>query len=156
MGSALIAFIGGMHYWWPKITGRMYSEKWGIIAWVLVFVGFNGTFFPQFILGTHGMPRRYYHYPPQFEFLHQVSSLGSYVMALGFVITAIYLLHSLFAGKRAPANPWGGATLEWQCASPPPHDNFATPPTAGDPYDFGDLQYNAQAAGWEKRENVQT
>jgi len=151
MGSALIAFIGGLHYWWPKMTGRMYSEKWGVIAWALVFIGFNGTFFPQFILGTHGMPRRYYHYPPQFEFLHQVSSMGSYLMAVGFVITAIYLLHSLFAGKRAPANPWGGATLEWQCASPPPHDNFATPPVAGDPYDFGDLQYDAQLGGWEKR-----
>ncbi|HQL53880.1 MAG TPA: cytochrome c oxidase subunit I [Phycisphaerae bacterium] len=148
MGSTLLAMIGGIHHWWPKMTGRMYSELWGRVAFVVVFVGFNLTFFPQFIMGTHGMPRRYYNYPPQFEFLHVLSSIGSYLMAVGFVITAIYLLHSLFAGRRAPANPWGGATLEWQCASPPPTQNFDTLPVAGDPYDFSDLEYDARTGGY--------
>ena len=130
------------------MVGRMYSELWGRVAFVVVYVGFNQTFFPQFIMGTHGMPRRYYNYPPQFEFLHVLSSIGSYLMAAGFVITAIYLLHSVFAGRRAPANPWGGATLEWQCASPPPTQNFDTPPVAGDPYDFSDLEYDARIGGY--------
>jgi cytochrome c oxidase subunit I len=148
MGSALIAFIGGMHHWWPKITGRMYSEKLGVLAWALVFIGFNLTFFPQFIMGTQGMPRRYYNYPAQFELLHRLSTVGSYLMAVGFFVTAGYLLHSIFRGRRAPANPWGGATLEWACASPPPHDNFAVPPVAGDPYDFTNLRWDPQEEGW--------
>jgi cytochrome c oxidase subunit 1 len=148
MGSTLFAMIAGIHYWWPKITGRMYSEPWGRVAWALAFVGMNLTFFPQFILGTHGMPRRYYNYPPQFQSLHVLSSIGSYVMAAGFVITAIYLLHSLFAGRRAPNNPWGGATLEWQCSSPPPTHNFDEPPVVGDPYDFDALKYDAALDGY--------
>jgi cytochrome c oxidase subunit 1 len=113
-----------------------------------VFLGFNLTFFPQFIMGSHGMPRRYYNYPPQFEFLHQLSTVGSYLMTVGFVLIAVYLLHSLFAGRRAPANPWGGATLEWHCASPPPAHNFDEPPPAGDPYDFNDLEYDARIGGY--------
>jgi cytochrome c oxidase subunit 1 len=148
MGSTLFAMIAGIHYWWPKMTGRLYSELWGRVAWVLAFVGMNLTFFPQFLLGTHGMPRRYYNYPPQFQFLNVLSSIGSYLMAAGFVITAIYLLHSLFAGRRAPSNPWGGATLEWQCSSPPPTHNFDQPPVVGDPYDFGALKYDAAIEGY--------
>lgn len=148
MGSTLLAMIGGMHYWWPKMTGRMYSELWARVAWGIVFVGFNLTFFPQFIMGSHGMPRRYYNYPPQFQFLHELSTIGSYLMTVGFVVTAVYLLHSLFAGRRAPANPWGGATLEWQCSSPPPHDNFRQTPVAGDPYDFSNLKYDPAIEGY--------
>jgi cytochrome c oxidase subunit 1 len=94
------------------------------------------------------MPRRYYLYQPEFQIYHHISTGGSYIMALGFVITGIYLLHSLFWGKKAPANPWGGKSLEWQCSSPPPHDNFATTPTVGDPYDFSDLKWDPATGGY--------
>ena len=148
VGSAMFAMVGGIHYWWPKMVGRMYSEWLGRLAWLLVFVGFNGTFFPQFIMGTQGMPRRYYNYPPEFEVLNWISTAGSYLMAIGFFLMAGYLLHSLFAGRKSPANPWGGATLEWACSSPPPTDNFARPPLAGDPYDFSNLRYDPQIDGY--------
>jgi cytochrome c oxidase subunit 1 len=143
--------IAGIHLWWPKITGRMYSELAGKIAWLFVFVGINMTFFPQFVMGSRGMPRRYYNYPPEFEWLHQLSSYGSYLMGLGFVLMAAYLLHSLFRGKPAPANPWGGGTLEWRCSSPPMAHNFDTPPPVGDPYDFSDLEYDPSEQGYVLR-----
>ncbi|MCA9108096.1 MAG: cbb3-type cytochrome c oxidase subunit I, partial [Planctomycetales bacterium] len=95
MGGAITAFFGGLHYWWPKITGRMYNEKLGRIGAGLVFLGLNVTFFPQFILGTRGMPRRYYNYLPEFQGLHQISTIGAYILGFGFVMTAIYLLSSL-------------------------------------------------------------
>jgi len=148
MGSALIAMIGGLHHWWPKMFGVMYNEFWGKIACGLVFVGFNMTFFTQFMLGSQGMPRRYYMYQPEFQIYHHISTGGSYIMALGFLITAIYLIHSLFAGKKAPANPWGGASLEWQCTSPPPHDNFATTPRVGDCYDFSAVRWDEKQQGY--------
>ena len=161
MGSALIAMIGGIHHWWPKMTGKMYHEGLGRLAWLLVFVGFNATFFPQFILGTKGMPRRYWDYNkvsedmlPLFTKLHQASSLGSYLMAVGFFLVAGYLLYSIFNGRRAPANPWGGRSLEWQCASPPPHDNFATTPTVGDCYDYSVLEWDDTEQGYHWREDV--
>jgi cytochrome c oxidase subunit 1 len=148
MGSALIAMIGGLHHWWPKMTGRMFSEFWGKVACALVFVGFNVTFFTQFMLGSQGMPRRYYLYQPEFQIYHHISTGGSYIMGLGFLITAIYLIHSLFAGRRAPANPWGGASLEWQCTSPPPHDNFAVTPRVGDCYDFSAVSWDEKQQGY--------
>ncbi|MEY4821345.1 MAG: hypothetical protein RLY72_997, partial [Planctomycetota bacterium] len=148
MGSALIAMVGGLHHWWPKMTGRMFSEFWGRIGCTLVFVGFNVTFFTQFMLGSQGMPRRYYAYQPEFKIYHHISTGGSYIMGIGFVITAIYLIHSLFAGKKAPANPWGGASLEWQCSSPPPHDNFATTPRVGDCYDFSAVHWDEKQQGY--------
>jgi cytochrome c oxidase subunit 1 len=148
MGSALIAMIGGLHHWWPKMTGRMFSEFWGKIGCALVFVGFNVTFFTQFMLGSQGMPRRYYLYQPEFQIYHHISTGGSYIMGLGFVVTAIYLIHSLYAGKRAPANPWGGASLEWQCTSPPPHDNFSTTPRVGDCYDFSAVSWDEKQQGY--------
>jgi cytochrome c oxidase subunit 1 len=150
MGSTLVAMIGGIHYWWPKMFGRLYSELWSAIAWALVFIGFNVTFFPQFVMGSRGMPRRYWSYVnlEEYAWMHQLSTIGSYVMAVGFVITAIYLVHSIVAGRRAPANPWGAATLEWRCASPPPPHNFDQPPTVGDPYDFRDLRYDPASAGY--------
>ncbi len=151
MGSALIAMIGGLHHWWPKMTGRMYSEKWGRIACVLVFVGFNVTFFTQFLLGSQGMPRRYYDYQPMYQPYHVVSTLGSYLMAVGFGITAVYLIHSLFRGRKAPANPWGGRSLEWQCASPPPHDNFAVTPRVSDCYDFSVIEWDEREQGYVTR-----
>ena len=148
MGSALIAMVGGLHHWWPKMTGRMYNEKLGMIACTLVFIGFNVTFFTQFMLGSHGMPRRYYDYQPEFQIYHVISTIGSYIMAGGFLLTAMYLVQSLVSGKRAPANPWGGATLEWECASPPPYYNFHEAPKVGDPYDFSNLHWDERGEGY--------
>ena len=136
MGSTLFAFIGGMYYWWPKMFGRMYSEKWGAIAFTFVFVGFNLTFFPQFIAGSQGMPRRYASYPVQFTDYHRASTLGAYTMAAGLFLVAGTWVWSLRRGKKAPANPWGANTLEWRTPSPPPHDNFKVPPVADDPYNL--------------------
>ncbi|HWB19296.1 MAG TPA: cbb3-type cytochrome c oxidase subunit I [Phycisphaerales bacterium] len=163
MGSALIAMLGGLHHWWPKMTGRMFSEFWGRIGCALVFIGFNTTFFPQFMLGSKGMPRRYWDYSGPgwdpgvtalFHKYHMISTLGSYVMAIGFFITLFYLLHSLVAGKRAPANPWGGRSLEWQCPSPPPHDNFKVQPRVGDCYDLSVVHWNEQLDGYEVRPDL--
>ncbi len=144
MGGTLIAFLAGLHYWWPKITGRMYSEFWGRLAAVGVFIGFNLTFFPQFVMGSRGMPRRYHDFPDKFAIFHFLSSLGAFLTGLAMLVALAYLLHSLFRGRRAPANPWGSATLEWQCGSPPPKENFTESPRVGDPYDYDDLKYDAE------------
>ncbi len=137
VGASLTAWLAGLHYWWPKMTGRMYSEPWGIAAAVLVFLGFIATFFPQFLLGNGGMPRRYYYYPEKFWPLHVMSTAGSWVLGLGLVIALIYLSWSIFYGPKAPPNPWGGRTLEWTTASPPPTHNFEVSPTLGQgPYDY--------------------
>ncbi len=138
MGGTVIAFYGGLHYWWPKMTGRMYNETLARLACALVFIGFNVTFLTQFILGSKGMPRRYYDYLPQYQTLHQVSTVGSWILGLGFLIMVSYLLASLKNGALAPANPWGGLTLEWQTSSPPPLHNFEKQPnTKIGPYDYG-------------------
>ena len=147
-GGAVIAFLAGLHHWWPKMTGRMYDERLGAIGAALVFIGFNATFFTQFVMGTHGMPRRYYDYTPGFTIYHQISTIASYVMAAGFFLTAYYLLHSLFRGKPAPMNPWGGNSLEWHTPSPPPHDNFAETPVAEDPYDYTRLKRDPGTGGY--------
>jgi cytochrome c oxidase subunit 1 len=139
MGSTTFAFIGGMYYWWPKMFGRMTNEFWGRTACVVVFVGFHLTFFPQFVMGAQGMPRRYASIPynrPQFVSDHRLSTMGAYLMGSGFVLVALNWAHSLARGKRAPANPWGANTLEWRTLSPPPHDNFKDAPRAGDPYEL--------------------
>ena len=151
MGSAFIAFLGGLHYWWPKMFGRMYNEFWGRIAAVIIFFGFNITFIPQFIMGAQGMPRRYYDYVPRFEPYHLASTIGGYLMAVGFTIIAIYLIRSLFRGNPAPANPWGSPTIEWTCSSPPPYYNFETAPKAGDPYDMTGIEYDEQEGGYVRR-----
>ena len=153
MGGAITAFMGGLHYWWPKFTGKMFDEKLGRIGATLVFLGLNVTFFPQFILGSRGMPRRYYNYLPEFQPLHVLSTFGAYTLGLGFVLTAFYLWKSLKSGKTAPQNPWGGATLEWQCSSPPPYYNFHKAPvvTAG-PYDgYENLMYDEKIGGYIPR-----
>jgi cytochrome c oxidase subunit 1 len=137
MGGMLVAFLGGLHYWWPKMFGKMYSEGWAKISAALLFVGFNLTFFPQFILGSRGMPRRYYNYIDQFQGLHQLSTIGSYIIGLSFIIMAGYLLHSLLRGKAASANPWNSRALEWMASSPPAHHNFDyTPIIVNGPYDY--------------------
>jgi len=137
MGSTAIAFLAGLHYWWPKMFGRMYNESAARVSAVLVFIGFNTTFLPQFLLGSRGMPRRYYNYLPEFEFLHQVSTVGSWILALGFVIMAGYLFASLRKKMDAPANPWHGRSLEWQIPSPPITHNFhEVPVVTTEPYDY--------------------
>jgi cytochrome c oxidase subunit 1 len=104
----------------------LYSEKWGIISAILVFIGFNVTFFSQFILGSQGMPRRYYSYLDQYQPLHAFSSVGSWILGLGFVVMAVYLIHSIYKGRAAGDNPWGALTYEWKTSSPPPKENFLT------------------------------
>ena len=151
-GGTVIALLGGLHYWWPKMFGRMYSEKWGQVSALLIFVGFNLTFFTQFVMGSHGMPRRYYNYVEEFTTLHQASSVGSYVLALGFFIMAGYLIHSLFRGRPAPNNPWGSATLEWETTSPPQYNNFDHEFLAGDPYDLNSLRYDKATQGWVRKD----
>ena len=137
MGGTVIAFLGGLHYWWPKMTGRMYSEKWGRIATALVFIGFNMTFGSQFIMGGQGMPRRYFNYLDQFQPIHAFSTYGSWVLGSGLFLTAIYLLASLKTGPLAPDNPWGGTTMEWQSSSPPVVHNFEDQPVfEHEPYDY--------------------
>jgi len=137
VGGMVSAFFGGLHYWWPKITGRLYPEMWARAAAVLIFFGFNLTFFPQFILGYLGMPRRYHAYPPEFQVLNVLSSAGASILAVAYVMPLFYLGWSLFAGEKAASNPWKAAGLEWRTASPPPTVNFDEQPTVtGDPYDY--------------------
>lgn len=152
MGSAIIGFIGGIHHWWPKMTGRMINETWGKIGWALIFIGFNATFIPQFYMGSQGMPRRYASYIPEYQHYHVASTIGAFIMLAGFLVTAFYLFHSLYRGKKAPANPWGGATLEWATPSPPPWDNFAVPPPVSDPYDYSNLVYDPKIGGYVPRQ----
>ena len=137
MGGMVMAFLAGVHYWWPKMFGKMYNEFWAKIACAIIFVGFNMTFLPQFIMGAQGMPRRYYNYIDQFQPFHQFSTMGSYVLGVGFLIIAAYLIHSLLRGKEAGSNPWGSRALEWQTSSPAPHHNFElTPVIINGPYDY--------------------
>jgi cytochrome c oxidase subunit 1 len=128
VGGTLTAFLAALHYWFPKMTGRMYSERLGVLSAALVFAGFFVTFFPQFLLGNGGMPRRYFNYPPQFQALHVISTVGSWVLASGLLVTAGYLLYALVRGKPAGNNPWGSRCFEWRTSSPPPTHNFAREP----------------------------
>jgi cytochrome c oxidase subunit 1 len=137
VGGMVTAYMAGLHYWWPKMTGRMYSEMWGRIAAIIIFIGFNLTFFPQYILGYMGMPRRYHIYPPDFQMLNVFSTAGASILAIGYVLPLIYLLASLRSGKVAGPNPWDATGLEWQTPSPPPKHNFReTPVVTGPPYDY--------------------
>ena len=133
VGGAIMAFLGGVHFWWPKMTGRMYPEAMGKVTAILVFVGFNLTFFPQFVLGYMGMPRRYHAYPEEWQVLNVLSTAGASVLGLGYTLTFCYLVWSLFKGKTAPANPWGAKGLEWETSSPPPTFNFDADPVVTEP-----------------------
>jgi cytochrome c oxidase subunit 1 len=128
VGGSVMAYLGGIHFWWPKITGRMYPEAWGRLAALVIFAGFNLTFFPQYLLGYAGMPRRYHSYPEEFQLLHVLSSAGAVLLAVGYLLPLGYLAWSLRYGRKAPPNPWQATGLEWQTASPPPVHNFAQPP----------------------------
>ena len=136
VGSTLFAFLGGVNYWYPKMFGKMYNEKWARVFAAWLFIGFNLTFFPQFLAGTHGMPRRYASYPEGYQIYHVLSSIGAYSMGIALVGVLWNWLDGLKNGPVAAANPWGGNTLEWLTPSPPPHDNFSTTPEASDPYEM--------------------
>src|ERR671939_73052 len=137
VGGMVMAYMGGLHYWWPKMTGRTYSEIWSKVAAVTIFLGFNLTFFPQYILGYLGMPRRYHVYPDEFQVLNVMSTAGASILAVGDLLPLIYFLASLRARKPAGDNPWDATGLEWQTASPPPEHNFLEPPVvSGPPYDY--------------------
>jgi len=137
VGGMVMAYIGGLHYWWPKISGRMYPEPWGKLSALIIFLGFNLTFFPQFILGYLGMPRRYHTYPPEWQVLHVLSSAGASILGVGYLLPMIYLLWSLKYGEVAGDNPWGATGLEWQTASPPPAHNFVEMPVVNEEaYDY--------------------
>jgi cytochrome c oxidase subunit 1 len=140
VGGTVMAYMAGLHFWWPKITGRLYPESWGRIAAMLIFVGFLLTFLPQFVLGYLGMPRRYYAYPPEFQILNVLSSAGASILAVGYALPLTYLLWSLRYGPAAGNNPWHATGLEWQTPSPPPTHNFAEIPVV----DCGPYEYSTE------------
>jgi cytochrome c oxidase subunit I len=140
MGSTLVAFLGGIHYWWPKITGRMYPERLGQLCAAGVFFGFNLTFLPQFVMGARGMPRRYWDYDPEFKIFHQLSTVGAFILGISIFTSVCYFLWSLKNGERAKDNPWGATTLEWQAPTPPTLYNFTSPPELHELYNYDDLE----------------
>jgi cytochrome c oxidase subunit 1 len=129
VGGTTMAYLGGLHFWWPKITGRLYPEWWARLGALLAFVGFNLTFLPQFVLGYLGMPRRYHAYPDEFQVLNVLSSAGASVLGVGYLLPMVYMVWSMRYGTHASANPWGAKGLEWQVSSPPITENFESTPT---------------------------
>jgi len=150
VGGAIIGYLGGLHFWWPKITGRMYPEIWGRISAVIIFLGFNLTFFPQFIVGYLGMPRRYHAYVPEYQVWHILSSAGASILAIGFIMPVVYLAWSIKYGKKVGDNPWMAAGLEWETSSPPPTENFTYQPIVDhDAYEFEHVKEIKEAAAKE-------
>jgi cytochrome c oxidase subunit 1 len=143
VGGTVMGYLGGIHFWWPKITGRLYPEWWGRLSAGIIFIGFNLTFFPQFVLGYLGMPRRVHEYVDEFQVLNVMSSAGASILGVGYLIPLAYLIWSLRYGPVAGPNPWRATGLEWQTGSPPTTFNFLSTPVVTDPpyhYDPGDLQ----------------
>lgn len=137
VGGMVMAFMAGLHYWWPKMFGVMYNQTLAKIACFLIFVGFNVTFLPQFVMGAQGMPRRYFNYIDQFQSFHQISTVGSFILGFGFILAIGYFIHSIYYGKKTVANPWGSRATEWQIPSPaPPHNFDYTPVMIHGPYDY--------------------
>lgn len=156
VGATVSALLGGLHFWWPKITGRLYSEMWARVAAVVLFVGFNLTFFPQFILGYQGMPRRYAMYAPEFLVLNILSTAGATIMAIGYLLPMVYLIASLRNGKIAGPNPWRATGLEWQTSSPPTTFNFDKIPIVKvGPYAYNPAADEAESARLELRHHRQ-
>jgi cytochrome c oxidase subunit 1 len=151
VGGAVMGYLGGLHFWWPKISGRMYPEWLGKFAALIVFLGFNLTFFPQFILGYMGMPRRYWQYPPEFQVLNVLSTAGSTILAVGYVLPMVYFLWSMRYGKLADDNPWGASGLEWQTTSPPPTFNFDVEPEVNwEAYNYDEIPAPAEEVPVER------
>jgi cytochrome c oxidase subunit 1 len=145
VGGAVMAYMGGMHYWWPKISGRMYPEGWGKLSALLIFVGFNLTFFPQFVVGYLGMPRRYHVYSPEFQVFHIFSTAGASILAVGYILPLIYFIWSFRYGKIAGPNPFRATGLEWQTSSPPPTENFdQTPVVTEEAYEYAPEEYEQE------------
>jgi len=137
VGGMVMAYLGGLHFWWPKMTGRMYPEWWARLSALVIFVGFNLTFFPQFVLGYLGMPRRYHAYPEDFHVLNVMSSAGASILGAGYLLPMVYFLWSLWRGPEAEGNPWRATGLEWQTSSPPIEENFErTPIVTCEAYDY--------------------
>ena len=148
VGGTIMGYLGGLHYWWPKISGRLYNEALAKLSAGIIFIGFNLTFFPQFILGYLGMPRRYHAYPEEFQVLNVLSTAGASILGVGYVIPLVYFFWSMRYGKDASANPWGATGLEWQTPSPPPTENFPeTPVVTYDPYDYLTAAKEAASSG---------
>ena len=139
MGSTLVAFLGGLHHWWPKLTGKMYPERIAQACAIGVFVGFNTTFLPQFVMGSRGMPRRYWDYDAEYTLFHQISTVGAFILGISMFTVVVYLMWSLKKGKKASQNPWGGTTLEWQAPTPPTLYNFTHPPVLHEIYNYDDI-----------------
>ena len=156
VGGAIMGFMGALHYWWPKITGRMYSNMVSMFSALFIFFGFNLTFFPQFLLGYMGMPRRYHAYPEEFQVLNVMSTAGASFLAVGYLLPAACFGYSLFFGKKAGPNPWGATGLEWQTQSPPPTLNFHQPPRITEVYDYTDPTLKAELDRRAAREAAQT
>src|SRR5881394_994143 len=160
VGGTLLAYLGGLHYWWPKISGRMYPEGWGRFSALVVFVGFNLTFLPQFVLGYMGMPRRYHTYPVEltsWQVLHVLSTAGASILGFGLMIPLIYLVWSMRYGRIAEANPWNLPGLEWQTASPPPTENFLTTPiVTHEAYEFAPPEHKEVVGKFERQVPTET
>jgi cytochrome c oxidase subunit 1 len=146
VGATTMAYLGALHFWWPKISGKMYSEKWGVASAIIIFVGFNLTFLAQFILGYMGMPRRYHVYPEEFQLWHAISSMGTAILGFGYILPLFYFFVSLFKGPSADSNPWQAKGLEWTVDSPPPHHNFAeTPVVTEEAYAYPEVEEEAES-----------
>jgi cytochrome c oxidase subunit I len=155
VGGTVSAFMAGVHYWWPKVTGKMYNEFWAQFAAITMFLGFNLTFLPQFVMGWLGMPRRYHLYPDVFQIWHILSSAGAVILAAAYLMPLFYLTWSILYGRKAPPNPWNATGLEWQTPSPPPKPNFLRPPRVyADPYEYHDFG-RTEESGSEARARPQ-
>jgi cytochrome c oxidase subunit 1 len=155
VGGTLTALLGGLYHWWPKMFGRMYNDFLGRVGCFLVFAGFNLTFFPQFVMGARGMPRRYAQYDQEFQIFHQMSTVGAFVLGIGVLLAFAVLLHAALRGRRLSGNPFGGASLEWQSSSPPSFHNFDHKVVMNDPYDFGAMIWDEDLQGYVHRHFVE-
>ncbi|ACY14957.1 cytochrome c oxidase subunit I [Haliangium ochraceum] len=154
MGSTLVAFLAALHYWFPKMSGKMYPEKLAQICSVFVFIGFNLTFLPQFVMGARGMPRRYWDYDPEFTLMHRLSTIGALILGITLFIVVVYLAIAALRGKvKAADNPWGASTLEWQTTSPPPLYNFHEAPEKPLLYHYEEFEYDESIDGYVYRPN---
>lgn len=148
VGGTMTSLLGGLYHWWPKMSGRMYNEFYGKLFCLMVFIGFNATFFPQFIMGSRGMPRRYARYDPDYTIFHQASTVGAWILGIGILGAFAVLVYAWFYGKKSSGNPWGAVSLEWQSSSPPSFHNFEHRVLVADPYDFSSVVYDDSVEGF--------